>query len=161
VLRAPAWWRHSEHCPDLQGLQGLTPQARGCATHSGRAATPPRVHPQVPPGPSARLQYGCQAYPKPPTPRRPHTQAEQAAHTSLSQRHRSLEEAESSGAGGEAVVDELRRSLAAAEGEKHALSAELRKAEAALQSTAGTLAEARRAIADSEYDPEADMYNIL
>lgn len=81
-------------------------------------------------------------------------EAEQAAHTSLSQRH-------TSGAGGEAMADELRRSLAAAEGEKHALSAELRKAEAALQSTAGTLAEARRAIADSKYDPEADMYNIL
>ena len=98
---------------------------------------------------------------RPPTPRRPHTQAEQVAHASLSQRHTSLGDAEACGEGGAAVVDELRRSLAAAEGEKHVLTAELRKAEAALQSTAGTLAEARRAIADSKYDPEADMYNIL
>ena len=59
------------------------------------------------------------------------------------------------------MLDELRRDLAAAEGENHALRAELRMAEAALQSTAATLAEARRAIADSKYDPEADRYNIL
>ena len=59
------------------------------------------------------------------------------------------------------VLDELRRGLAAAEGETHALRAELRKAEAALQSTVATLAEARRAIADSKYDPEADRYNML
>ena len=76
-----------------------------------------------------------------------------------------MEDAEACGAknaaSAAAAVEELRRSLLVAEGEKHALSAELRKAEAALQSTVGTLAEARMAIADSKYDPGADRYNIL
>ena len=116
---------------------------------------------RAPLGPNARLQYSGQASPRPPTPQRPHTQAEQAAQAALSQRHTSPGEAEARAAGGAAVLDELRRDLAAAEGENHALRAELRKAEAALQSTVATLAEARRAIADSKYDPEADRYNIL